>query len=39
VCVLVASTAIFEPACTTPRQMQLANAYCRYRELAQPLQG
>jgi hypothetical protein len=39
VCVLVASPAIFEPACTTPRQMQLANAYCRYRELAQPLDG
>jgi uncharacterized protein len=35
VCVLVASAAIFEPACTTPRQMELANAYCRYRELAQ----
>ncbi|MFC4314938.1 TM0106 family RecB-like putative nuclease [Steroidobacter flavus] len=34
VCVLVASPAIFEPACTTPRQMELANAYCRYRELA-----
>lgn len=34
VCVLVASPAIFEPACTTPRQMRLANAYCRYRELA-----
>ncbi|MDY6946019.1 MAG: TM0106 family RecB-like putative nuclease, partial [Pseudomonadota bacterium] len=37
VCVLVASPAIFEPACTTPRQMQLANAYCRYRELASSL--
>lgn len=37
VCVLIASPAIFEPACTTPRQMQLANAYCRYRELATSL--
>lgn len=37
VCVLVASPAIFEPACTTPRQMELANAFCRYRELAQVL--
>jgi predicted RecB family nuclease len=37
VCVLIASPAIFEPACTTPRQMQLANAYCRYRELATEL--
>ncbi len=37
VCVLVASPAIFGPACTTPRQMELANAYCRYRELTEPL--
>lgn len=37
VCVLVAAPAIFEPACSTPRQMQLANAYCRYRELATAL--
>jgi uncharacterized protein len=37
VCVLVAAPAIFEPACSTPRQMQLANAYCRYRELATSL--
>jgi uncharacterized protein len=33
-CVLVASPRLFEPACRTPRQMQLANALCRYRELA-----
>jgi superfamily I DNA and/or RNA helicase len=33
VCVLIASPAIFEPACATPRQMELANAFCRYREL------
>jgi uncharacterized protein len=39
VCVLVASPAIFEPACNTPRQMELANAYCRYRELATALHG
>lgn len=37
VCVLVAAPAIFEPACNTPRQMELANAYCRYRELASAL--
>jgi uncharacterized protein len=37
VCVLVASPAIFEPVCATPRQMELANAYCRYRERAKPL--
>ena len=34
VCVLVGSPALFTPACRTPRQMQLANAFCRYRELA-----
>ena len=25
---------LFEPECRTPRQMQLANALCRYREMA-----
>jgi uncharacterized protein len=34
-CILVASPRLFEPDCRTPRQMQLANALCRYRELAQ----
>ena len=34
VCVLVASPKLFEPECHTPRQMKLANAFCRYRELA-----
>ena len=34
VCVLVASLEFFGPECRTPRQMQLANAFCRYRELA-----
>jgi uncharacterized protein len=33
-CFLVASPAIFEPDCRSPWQMQLANALCRYRELA-----
>jgi uncharacterized protein len=32
--VLVANPALFEPECRTPRQMQLANAYCRYVEMA-----
>ncbi len=32
--ILVASPAIFEAECRTPRQMQLANAFCRYLELA-----
>ena len=34
VCVLVGSPELFSPGCRTPRQMQLANAFCRYRELA-----
>jgi len=33
--IVVASPALFEPQCRTPRQMQLANALCRFRELAQ----
>src|SRR6202011_6176009 len=33
--ILVASPRLFEPECRTPRQMELANALCRYRELAQ----
>lgn len=33
-CILVASPRLFEPECRTPRQMQLANALCRYREMA-----
>lgn len=33
-CILVANPALFEPQCHTPPQMQLANALCRYRELA-----
>jgi hypothetical protein len=34
-CILVASPSLFQPECKTPRQMQLANALCRYVELAQ----
>ena len=34
VCILVASPRLFEPECKTPRQMQLANAFCRYLEMA-----
>lgn len=33
--IMVASPALFEAECKTPRQMQLANAFCRYLELAQ----
>jgi uncharacterized protein len=31
---LVANPRLFDPECRTPRQMKLANALCRYRELA-----
>jgi predicted RecB family nuclease len=34
VCAVVGSPALFEPDCRTVRHMQLANALCRYRELA-----
>lgn len=34
VCVLVGSPRLFEPECKTPRQMELANAFCRYLEIA-----
>jgi len=34
VCILVANPRLFEPECRTPRQIQLANAFCRYVELA-----
>jgi uncharacterized protein len=33
-CIVVGSPLLFEPECQTPRQMQLANACCRYLELA-----
>jgi uncharacterized protein len=33
-CILVASPGLFEPECRTPGQMRMANAFCRYLELA-----
>src|SRR5262249_21838667 len=32
--IIVGSPRLFEPRCKTPRQIQLANALCAYRELA-----
>ncbi|HEY6946628.1 MAG TPA: TM0106 family RecB-like putative nuclease, partial [Candidatus Acidoferrum sp.] len=32
--IVVGNPRLFEPECRSPRQMQLANALCRYRELA-----
>ena len=33
--IVVGSPRLFEPECRTPRQMQLANAFCRFAEMAQ----
>jgi uncharacterized protein len=34
-CILVGSPNLFEPECRTPEQMRLANAFCRYLEMAE----
>ena len=38
ICILVGSPELFSPECHSPRQMQLANAFCRYQELAVTLE-
>ena len=35
--ILVGSPQIFEAECRSPRQIQLANAFCRYLEVAERL--
>ena len=35
--ILVANPRVFEPECRTPRQMRLANAFCRYVEMARTI--
>jgi uncharacterized protein len=35
--ILVCSPALFEPECRTPEQMRMANAFCRYLEMATEL--
>src|SRR5205807_4797170 len=37
--ILVASPRLFEPECRTPRQMKLANALCRFREVARSVRA
>ena len=37
VSIMVSSPRLFESECRTPRQMQLANAFCRYLEMADRL--
>jgi uncharacterized protein len=39
VSIIVSSPQLFEVDCRTPRQVQLANAFCRYLELAGDLPG
>ncbi len=34
-CILVGNPALFEPDCRTPRQMKMANGFCRFLELTQ----
>lgn len=36
-CIVVGSPALFEPECRTPHQMAMANAFCRYLEMAETL--
>jgi hypothetical protein len=36
-CIMLANPDVFEPECRTPRQMQLANGFCRYLEMADTL--
>ncbi len=38
VCILVGNQRLFEPECRTPQQMRLANAFCRYLEVARRIQ-
>jgi len=35
--IFVCSPALFEPGCRTPEQMRMANAFCRYLEMAAAL--
>jgi superfamily I DNA and/or RNA helicase len=37
VAVIVANPALFQVQCKTPRQIELANAFCRYLEMARPV--
>ena len=39
ICILVGSPSVFDAECRTPRHMQLANAFCRYLELATVIHG
>ena len=34
ICIVIANPAVFQPECRTSRQMQRANGFCQYLELA-----
>src|SRR5262249_54791273 len=36
-CIVIGSPRLFEPDCKNPKQMKLANAFCRFLELAREL--
>jgi superfamily I DNA and/or RNA helicase len=36
--IIVANPRLFAPECRSPRQMKLANALCRYREMGRPVE-
>ena len=36
-CIVVGNPRLFEPECRSPRQMQLANALCRYSEMSRTI--
>jgi uncharacterized protein len=38
VCILLGNPQLFEPECRTPEQMRMANAFCRYLELAKAVE-
>jgi len=38
-CILVGNPRLFEPDCRTPEQMRLANAFCRYLEMAKTVEA
>ena len=38
-CILLGSPELFRPECRTPRQMKMANGFCRYVELASILES
>lgn len=37
-CIVVATRRLFEPECRSPRQMELANAMCRYAEMSKAVE-